>query len=187
AIATGSSFGALGATTTAVTAGNGRATFTGLKLTGPVGNYTLSFTAPGFTAVTTSVIALSTVSGRVPLTDMENRTYRGFTGGLFAGGANTMPAAHAAEGAARARAVERLSTSGNPSPSGKIVLMSVGMSNATQEWCGDASFPCNSWTFTGQANADNAVNHSALAIVNGAKGGQVASDWDSPSDPNYDR
>ncbi|MEP7324809.1 MAG: carboxypeptidase-like regulatory domain-containing protein [Gemmatimonadota bacterium] len=187
ALATGSSFAALGGGITAVTASNGRATFSGLKLTGPVGNYTISFTAPSFTAVTTGSIDLSTVSGRVPLNDMGSRTYFGFTGGLFANGSNTPPAAHASAGAARARAVQRLNLSGNPSPSGKIVLMSVGFSSTSQVWCGVVSFPCNSWTFTGQAGADNAVNHSAIAIVNGAKGGQESVDWDSPSDSNYDR
>lgn len=186
-IATGSSFASLGGGTTAVTAANGRATFNGLKLTGPVGTYTLSFSAPGLTAVVGGAIDLTAASGRVPLIDMGNRTYLGFTGGLFANGSNAMPAAHAAVGAARARAVRRLDLSGNPSASGKIVLMSAGFSNPSQEWCDVLSFPCNSWTFTGQAAADPAVNHAAVAIVNGALGGQTAEFWRSPTDANYDR
>ena len=186
-IAAGSSFGALGGGTTATTAANGRATFSGLKLTGPVGNYSIRFSATNLTAVTTGIIDLSTISGRVPLIDMGNRTYLGFTGGLFANGSNTVPTAHATVGAARARAVRRLDLSGNPSPSGKIVLLSVGFSNPSQEWCDVLSFPCNSWTFTGQAAADPAVNHAAVAIVNGAQGGQTAQFWVSPADANYDR
>jgi hypothetical protein len=73
--------------------------------------------------------------------------------------------------------------------------MSIGMSNTTQEWCarltptapGVAGGPCNSWSFTGQARADAAVNQTTLVIANGALGSQVAGDWDSPTDPNYNR
>ena len=93
-IATGSSFGALGGNTTAVTAANGRASFSGLKLTGPVGSYTLRFSASGLTPAVSGPVDLTTVSGKVPLIDMGSRTYLGFTGGLFANGSNTLPAAN---------------------------------------------------------------------------------------------
>jgi hypothetical protein len=39
----------------------------------------------------------------------------------------------------------------------------------------------------GQAARDGSVNHTSLAIVNGAQGGKSASFWDSPADPDYDR
>ncbi|HEV8124964.1 MAG TPA: carboxypeptidase-like regulatory domain-containing protein [Gemmatimonadales bacterium] len=185
-IATGSSFAALGGGATAVTAANGRASFSGLKITGPVGTYTLRFSASGLTPAVGGSIDLTTASGRIPLIDMGNRTYLGFTGGLF-NGSNGMPAAHAAAGAARARAVKRLDLNGNPSPTGKIVLLSVGFSNPSQEWCDVLSFPCNSWSFTGQATADPAVNHAAVAIVNGALGGETAEFWRLPTDADYDR
>lgn len=118
---------------------------------------------------------------------MGGQTYLGFSGGLYPGG-NSIPAPHAAAGATRAVSVAPLDGNGNPSPSGKIALVSIGMSNTTQEFCAPANpAPCNSWSFVGQATADPAVNHSTLVLVNGAAGGQTAATWDSPADPNYDR
>ena len=123
----------------------------------------------------------------VALTDMGSSTYLGFAGGLYPGG-NTPPPAHAAAGAARAAAVTPLDASGNPSASGKIVMVSIGMSNTTQEFCNASNpAPCNSWSFVGQATADSAVNHTTLLLVNGAAGGKSAAYWVSPTLPDYDR
>ncbi|MBI3664602.1 MAG: hypothetical protein HY234_16315 [Acidobacteria bacterium] len=123
-----------------------------------------------------------------PINDLGAGTYLGFTGGLYPNGSNAVPAAHNSAGLARANAVQSLDTSGNPSPTGKIVLLSIGMSNTTQEFCSaGGGLPCNSWTFMGQAAADAGVNKTTLALVNGAAGGQVATAWDSPVDSNYDR
>lgn len=186
-IATGSSFGTIAGGATATTNASGQAVFNGLAIRGPVGNYTLRFSATGFAPAASTPLGLSTVSGRVPLTDMGNRTYLGFSGGLYPNGANTLPAAQAATGSARARNVVPRDTNGNPNASGEIVLMSIGMSNTTQEWCDVVSSPCSSWSFTGQAAADNAVDHATLEVVDGAKGSQTAADWVSPASPNYDR
>jgi adhesin/invasin len=50
--------GTLGGTTTVATDGSGRAAFTDLVITGGAGTYTLTFSANGFTSVTSDVITL---------------------------------------------------------------------------------------------------------------------------------
>ncbi len=128
------------------------------------------------------------VTGFTPLTDMGAATYLGFGGGLYENGTNNIPADHAAIGAAHAAAVRPLDASGSPSANGKIVLLSIGMSNTTQEWCSASSAPpCDAYTLMGQAALSASVNHTSLVIVNGAAGSQTASTWDSPTDANYDR
>lgn len=114
-------------------------------------------------------------------------TYLGFTGGLYPGGANTMPAGHRQEALRRLRLILPRDTAGNVSAAGRIVLLSVGYSNVAQEFCSGGYVNCSGNSFMGQAAADPAVNHATLRIVNGAAGGQVASLWDDPADPNYER
>ena len=123
----------------------------------------------------------------IPLTDLGRRTYLGFSGGLYPDGRNNVPVQHAQIGTERARSIRPLDAQGNPSPSGKYVLLSIGMSNTTQEFCSQAAAPCTSWSFMGQALSDPSVNHATLAVVNGAAGGQAAETWDSPTDANYNR
>ncbi len=64
-----------------------------------------------------------------PLCDLGSGTYLGFTGGLYPGGSNEIPPGHLAAGLTRAATIRPLDRSGNPDSSGKIVLLSVGMSN----------------------------------------------------------
>ena len=147
----------------------------------------LAFTAPSGCSGNASGPGPAAV-GRVPLPDLGSRTYKGFVGGLYPAGSNVQPASHAAAGQSRAQAIVPLDTSGTPSAGGKIVLLSLGMSNTTQEFCsgGSTTTSCTSWSFMGQAAADASVNHTTLAIVNGARGGQDAQTWDAATDGNYD-
>src|SRR5690242_1209368 len=94
-------------------------------------------------------------TARVPLTELGTRTYLGLPGGLYPAGANVPPDAHAAAGLDRARRVQPLDPQGRPSVAGKVVLLSIGMSNTTQEFCSAGGAPpCDAWTFVGQAAAD---------------------------------
>ena len=126
-------------------------------------------------------------TAKVALTDLRTGTYLGFQGGLYPGGSNALPASHASRGTAQAALIQPLNAAGQPDPAGKYVLLSIGMSNTTQEFCAASGTTCASWTFSGQAKVDPAVNHTTLAIANGASGGQVAEAWDQPNEDNYRR
>ncbi len=112
-------------------------------------------------------------TGLVPLSDLGTKTHLGETGGLYPDGKNTPPPAHASAGLKLARAITPLDSDGRPAPDGKIVLLSVGMSNATQEFS----------TFQRLASADPALN-PRLVLVDGAQGGQTAA-VTAKADANY--
>src|SRR3954464_9372408 len=108
---------------------------------------------PRFFTAAISLALVSPVMAFVPIDDLGTGLYLGqFQGGLYPGGSNTMPAAHNAEGLARGAAVQPLNTAGQPTPTGKYVMLSIGMSNTTQEYCSQGSAePCDPWTFAGRA------------------------------------
>jgi hypothetical protein len=126
-------------------------------------------------------------SEAVPLTDLAAGTYLGFQGGLYPGGEAAPPADHLAAGLEHAARIRPLDREGRPDSGGKYVLVSIGMSNTAQEFCGPLGSDCGAGTFVAQALIDPAVEQSGLAIVNGAQGGQDASDWDAPGERTYDR
>jgi len=134
------------------------------------------------------VVGPPTDTVKVPLTDLLANTYYGHVGGLYPGGVNFPPPDHDSAAKLRRNAIKPLDVNGDESPFGKYVLLSIGGSNATQEWCSAGSGPpCAAWTLMGRAAQDPAVNHYTLVIVNGAADGQEAAEWTSPASPNYER
>jgi hypothetical protein len=101
-------------------------------------------------------------TGMTALPDLGKGKYQGEQGGLYPGGANTPPAAHLKAGRELARRIVPLDAEGRESASGKIVLMSVGMSNTTMKF----------QTFQKLAKSDSSLN-PRLVILDGAQGGQV--------------
>jgi hypothetical protein len=108
-----------------------------------------------------------TSTGLVPLCDMTaEQKYHGEDGGLYGGGANSPPEKHFQAALAAAANVKPRDAAGNPSPVGKIVLLTHGMSNTNLE----------SQRFIEIANADPRGN-PALVLINGALGGIDAPQW----------
>src|SRR5262245_3910637 len=115
-----------------------------------------------------------TSTGFIPINDLGVGTYQGYQGGLYPGGSDVRPLQHDQD-LDRVGRVMLLNAQGLPDAiNGKIVLMSIGMSNATQEFS----------TFVPIANADPAKN-SRLVIVDAAQGGQDATIISNPAAPYW--
>ena len=106
--------------------------------------------------------------GAPPLTEMTARDrYKGQDGGLYGGGLNQPPPAHF-EAAKRILAnVKPLDANGKPSSRGKIALLSIGMSNTTQE-------------FSAFVRKANSAKGPHVVVVDGAQGGRDAARWATP-------
>ena len=100
--------------------------------------------------------------GLVPLDDLGTGTYQGKQGGLYPAGQNTRPTAHNDAGVQLADRVRPLDVNGNPDDSaGRIVLLSIGMSNTMQEF----------GVFDSLVDMLPEKN-SFLSVVNGAEAGE---------------
>jgi hypothetical protein len=106
-----------------------------------------------------------------PLTELGQQKYQGFAGGLYPGGQNDRPKAHEEAGLKLARQVQPLDADGQPDPAGKVVLLSIGMSNTSQ-----ASQGFQQWL------ADDRETNPRLVFVNGAQGGMTAAAIQDPDD-----
>ncbi|MDX1944449.1 MAG: hypothetical protein SFU86_03510 [Pirellulaceae bacterium] len=106
-----------------------------------------------------------------PLDELGTGMYHDFVGGFYPEGKNERPAAHEAAGLKLAAQVRPLDSQGQPDPAGKIVLLSIGMSNTSQSSQGFQSA-------LGRYDAKN----PSLLFVNGAVGGMTAAAIRNPSD-----
>lgn len=117
-----------------------------------------------------------THTGRVPLTDLGAGSYLGQQGGLYPGGTNVRPGPHNTAGVHLAtNLVVPRDPAGAPNAgTGRVVLLSIGMSNTAQEF----------QRFAQRAPGIPGLD-PRLRIVNGAQGGQDARDWSSPTSPTW--
>ncbi len=128
-------------------------------------------TALGLQLYATAGSCTTTSVGRIPINDLGTGYYQGYQGGLYPGGFNVRPAPHDSAGRALAAQVVPRDTAGNIDlANGRIVLLSIGMSNATQEYS----------VFKQLADADSMKN-PRLTIVDGAQGGQTAAIISNPN------
>ncbi|MFQ5504443.1 MAG: hypothetical protein ACE5F1_06545 [Planctomycetota bacterium] len=112
-----------------------------------------------------------TSTGLLPLTDLGTSKYQGFAGGLYGGGSNALPALHLAAGLAESGAVAPLDKSGKPdAQNGRIVLISIGMSNTTQEF--------STWLHMSDRDPKR---RGTVRVVDCAQGGQDARKIQDPN------
>ncbi len=111
----------------------------------------------------------------IPLPDLGKGLYKGEEGGLYPGGVNTPPPAHLKAGVAIARTIVPLDAEGRPSSDGKIVMISVGMSNTTMKYR----------AFIKLAGEQHDLNPKLL-LVDGAQGSQVGWITSKPNTPFWD-
>jgi hypothetical protein len=113
--------------------------------------------------------AAKETTGLIPIMEMGEGLYKGQTGGLYGRGQNVPPAALLQTAREQTALIRPRDAQGNPSETGKIVLISVGMSNTTQEFS----------VFKEIADAD--PNQSPqVTIVDCAQGGMAARQWAYP-------
>ena len=100
-----------------------------------------------------------------PLTEMT-AVYKGEDGGLYGNGKNEPPETQKKLAEEAGKKIKSLSIDGTPSENGKIVLLTIGMSNTSQE--SDAFL---------RAEKKSTDKNPALVLVNGAQGGMTPERW----------
>lgn len=109
-------------------------------------------------------------SGLKPLTEMTaTDRYKGEDGGLYGNGMNVPPTAHLVAARKQTERIVPLDADGKPSKDGLIGLVSISMSNATQEYS----------LFKQIADKDPSKSPH-VSIVDCAQGGQAMAEWVNP-------
>lgn len=114
-----------------------------------------------------------------PLTELGTGNYKGESGGLYGAGKNEPPAIHLAAALKAATKIVPLDAKGQPAADGRIGLLSVGMSNTSQEFS----------TWVRRVREDRQVSPKVV-VIDGAQGGRTSIRWaDANSDvwPELDR
>lgn len=106
-----------------------------------------------------------------PLSELGREKYQGFEGGFYPEGSNERPKEHEAAGLKLSKQVQPLNAQGQPDSSGRIVLLSIGMSNTSQSSDG----------FQRAIREASGLN-SRVLFVNGAQGGMTAAAIQDPED-----
>ena len=102
-----------------------------------------------------------------PLDDMSAKDeYKGERGGLYGAGRNQPPEKHRAAAKKELAQIRSLDAKGKPDVNGKIVLLSIGMSNTTQEF-----------SFFKRLAEQSPLKNRRLVIVDGAQGDRAADQW----------
>ncbi len=128
-----------------------------------------------FVLTTTAQPDCSKIStGFIPINDIGTGTYNGWTGGLYPNGSNNIPEVHKRAGLALSSQIKPLDSGGELNSDGKIVWLSIGMSNASLE------------TQAFIKLTDTLSNKNPhLKIVDGAVGGKTARIISSPGSAEY--
>jgi Bacterial Ig-like domain (group 2) len=140
-----------------------------------LGTTTISASVTGFPPVQTN-LTVAIDAALVPLMDMtsSSQNYLGFEGGLYENSSDTPPSDHHdPDGKKAAAAIKPLDQNGNASSSGAIVFLGIGMSNATLEFS----------AFVSATTSSQSVNHSTLAVLDGAYGSVTACPWTVATGP----
>jgi Bacterial Ig-like domain (group 1) len=115
----------------------------------------------------------------IAINDLGTGFYQGNTqygeGGLYPNGSNVRPAGQDSYGVGLADGIQPLDSNGNPSPTGKYVLLAIGESTLQNEFN----------RFLPIANADPAKNPN-LVLVNGAQGGATPNVFTGTTSPYWD-
>ncbi|MBS3945778.1 MAG: T9SS type A sorting domain-containing protein [Melioribacter sp.] len=110
-------------------------------------------------------------TGLIPLNDLGSGLYKNFQGGLYLNGSNLRPAKHDFLGIELSKQIKPIDKNGNVDTLlGKYVLLSIGMSNTTQEF---SYFKTIADTYK--------TKNPNLIIVDGAQGGQTAAIISNPN------
>ena len=137
------------------------------------GEVLITGTYQGNTASTLLTVSHAPLANNIPIMDMtSSQTYMGFPGGLYENGNNPPSDHHDPDGIAFGNQIQPLDINGNPSASGTIAFISIGLSNTSLEFGGFVNYVAD-------PSRSSQVN-PRLAVLNGAKPGEAACSYVDP-------